>query len=142
MLSQGQVRVADSSSLDTTGSAEAPHALGSLSILEIVMKKLIAVAVLTLASVPAMAQHYHHGWRGYHHHHHHHRSPNWGPVIGGAILGAVIYDIYNRPVVVQQPPVIVQTPPVITQYPVQNCTPWTETQNPDGSITRSRTCTQ
>lgn len=30
MLSQGQVRIANSSSLDTTGSTEAPHALGSL----------------------------------------------------------------------------------------------------------------
>ncbi len=109
------------------------------------MKKILAVAVLALASIPAMAQHYHHGYRIQHHHHHHHRSPNWGPVIGGAILGAVIYDIYNRPVVVQQPPVVVQQPPVVVQQypqPVQNCTPWTEVQNSDGSITRSRTCTQ
>lgn len=105
------------------------------------MKKFLAVAVLTLAAVPAMAQHYHHGYRTQHHHHHY-RGPNWGHVVGGAVLGAVIYDIYNRPVVVQQPPVIVQTPPVVTQYPVASCTPWTETQNPDGSITRTRTCNQ
>lgn len=111
------------------------------------MKKLLAVAVLALASVPAMAQYYHHhGYRPpQHFHHHHHRGPNWGHVVGGAILGAVIYDIYNRPVVVQQPPVVIQQPPVVVQqFPqtVQNCTPWTETQNADGSITRSRTCTQ
>jgi hypothetical protein len=64
-------------------------------------------------------------------------------VLGGAIAGAVIYDIYNRPVVVQQPPVVVQQPPVY-QYPqpMQNCTPWTETMNPNGTITRTRTCNQ
>ncbi len=106
------------------------------------MKKILAIAVLTLAAIPAMAQH-HHGYR--HHHHHHYRGPNWGHVVGGAILGAVVYDIYNRPVVVQQPPVVVQQPPVVVQQypqPVLNCGPWTETQNSDGSITRSRTCTQ
>jgi hypothetical protein len=108
------------------------------------MKKLIAVAVLSLASVPAMAQYYHHSHRNIQYHHYH-RSPSWGPVVGGAILGAVIYDIYNRPVVVQQPPVVVQQPPVIVQSPpitIQNCTPWTETQNADGTITRTRTCSQ
>lgn len=102
------------------------------------MKRILAVAVLALATVPAMAQHHHGG-------HHGHRGGNWGwgPVLGGAVVGAVIYDIYNRPVVVQQPPVIVHQPPVY-QYPqtVQNCTPWTETQNPNGTITRTRTCNQ
>ena len=44
------------------------------------------------------------------------------------------------PVVVQQPPVVVQQPTVTVQ-PV-NCSPWTETQNPDGTITRTRTCAQ
>lgn len=103
------------------------------------MKRILAVAVLALATVPAMAQHHHGG------HHGGHRGGNWGwgPVLGGAVVGAVIYDIYNRPVVVQQPPVIVHQPPVY-QYPqtVQNCTPWTETQNPNGTITRTRTCNQ
>lgn len=103
------------------------------------MKKILAVAVLALAALPAVAQH-HHGYRPYYHHHH--RGPNWGPVVGGVILGAVITDIYNRPVVVQQPPVVIQQPPVINQYPVPNCTPWFETQNPDGSVTRTRTCNQ
>ena len=108
------------------------------------MKKLLVVATLTLASIPALAQHYNHGYRPPHHHHHY-RGPNWGPVIGGAILGAVVYDIYNRPVVVQQPPVVVQQPPIVVQQypqPMQNCSPWTETQNPDGTITRTRTCNQ
>ena len=103
------------------------------------MKKFIAVAVLTLAAIPAMAQH--HGYHGGHHHGHR-GGWGWGPVLGGVIAGAVIYDIYNRPVVVQQPPVVVQQQPVVVQSPMQNCTPWTETQNPNGTITRTRTCTQ
>lgn len=98
------------------------------------MKKLLAIVLLSLASVSAMAQHYYgYGYR------HYHGNGGWGHVLGGAVIGAVIYDIYNRPVVVQQPPVIVQQPPVVIQ---QNCTPWTETQHPNGTVTRSRTCNQ
>ena len=59
-------------------------------------------------SLPAMAQHGHYGHYG-------HRGHGWAPWIGGAILGAVAYDIYHRPVVVQQQPVIVQQPPVVVQ---------------------------
>lgn len=103
------------------------------------MKKLI-LAVALFASVPAFAQHYgHHGYHG--HHHGGYRGPGWGSVVGGAILGAVVYDIYNRPVIVQQPQVVVQTPPVVYQSQ-QNCTAWVETQSPDGTITRTRTCSQ
>jgi hypothetical protein len=40
---------------------------------------------------------------------------------------------------VQQPQVVIQQQPVIQS---QNCTPWTETQHPDGTITRTRTCQQ
>jgi len=101
-----------------------------------IMKKFILVLAL-FASVPAFAQHHHHGHYGYRHNH----GWGWGPVIGGAVLGAVIYDIYNRPVVVQQPPVVVQQPQVVYQSN-PNCGPWTETQNSDGTITRTRTCNQ
>lgn len=98
------------------------------------MKKFLFILLL-LSSVPAFAQHH---FR-YHGHGHGHQRGGWGlgPVVGGVVAGAVIYDIYNRSVVVQQP--------IIVQQPVQqnqNCTPWTETQNPDGSITRTRTCQQ
>ena len=99
------------------------------------MKKVI-LALALFASVPAFAQHH-----GHYGHHGGYRGPGWGTVIGGAILGAVIYDAYNRPVVVQQQPVIVQNPPVVYQ-PRENCTAWVETQQPDGTITRTRTCTQ
>jgi len=106
------------------------------------MKKLITLVLLTV-SVSAFAD-----WRhGGYHHGGFHRGSNWGwgPVLGGAIAGAVIYDIYNRPVVVQQPPIVVQQQqPIVVQQQSQpqDCTPWTETQTSDGKITRTRTCTQ
>lgn len=99
------------------------------------MKKLI-LAIALFASVPAFAHHY-----GHHGHHGGYRGPAWGNVIGGAVLGAVIYDIYNRPVIVQQPPVIIQNPTPIYQ-PRENCTLWKEVQSQDGTIYRERTCSQ
>jgi hypothetical protein len=99
------------------------------------MKRVLAVAVLTLATMPAMAHWQHHGgYRGYY-------GGGWGWVAPAIIGGAVVYGV-TRPetVIVQQPPIVVQNPPVIVQN--QNCTPWTETQNPDGTITRTRTCAQ
>jgi len=99
------------------------------------MKKIITLVLLTV-SVSAFAD-WHHG--GHHNGGHHRGGGNgwgWGPVLGGAVAGAVIYDIYNRPIVVQQPQIVVQNPPV----QMQTCTPWTETQHPDGNITRTRTC--
>ena len=98
------------------------------------MKKLLATALLSIASIPAMAQHGHYG------HYHGHRGGGWAPWIGGAVLGAVIYDVYNRPVVVQQPPVVVQQQPVIVQQQQSGCTHWREVQSADGTIYRERTC--
>ena len=110
------------------------------------MKKVLAVLLLTLATVPAMAQHYHgHGIRHHGHYGHHWRhngSGNWIPVlIGGAIVGAAIANS-KEPVVVQPQPTIVyqQTPVYVQRQPV--CTEWKEIQNPDGVIYRERTCTQ
>jgi hypothetical protein len=106
--------------------------------LEIDMKKLLAITLLTLAAMPAMAQyhHYHHGYWN--------RGPGGGWVwVAPTIIGGVIgYEIARNqpPVVVQQPPIVVQNPPVVVQN--QNCSPWTETQNPDGTVTRTRTCAQ
>ena len=103
------------------------------------MKKILIIAAL-LATSTAFAQHHGHRQHGYYGH----GGARWVPWVGGAIAGAVIYDIYNRPVVVQQPPVVIQQPPVVQQYPQysQQCSPWTETMNSDGTITRTRTCTQ
>lgn len=104
------------------------------------MKKFI-LALALMASSTAFAQHYG-GYHGGHGHHGGYHGPRWGQVVGGAILGAVVYDIYNRPVVIQpQPQVIVQQPQVVYQTR-QECTPWIETQNVDGTITRTRTCNQ
>jgi hypothetical protein len=104
------------------------------------MKKVLLAMSLVLLAGSASAQHFgHHG--GYGHGGYRGGGWGWGPVLGGALAGAVIYDIYNRPVVVQQPPVVVQQQPVIVQQN-QNCTPWTETQHNDGTITRTRTCSQ
>lgn len=99
------------------------------------MKKLLAILLLTSSSLSFAGPHH-----GGHHGFHHHRGYDfpWVPFVTGAVTGAVIYDIYNRPVVVQQPPVIVQQPSVVVQQ--QNCSIWTETQHPDGTITRTRTC--
>lgn len=103
------------------------------------MKKVILSLVLLMATVPALAQH--HGHRHGHGHGYWHRGPGgWNWVVPAVIGGAIVYGA-TRPatVVVDQPPVIVQNPPVVAQ---QNCSPWTEVQNPDGTITRTRTCQQ
>jgi len=103
------------------------------------MKKIAILLSLMVLSSPVLAQyhgHHHYGyWR-------HHGGPSpwiWvAPTIVGGVIG---YEIARNqpPVVVQQQPVIVQGAPVTVQ---QNCSPWTETQNADGTITRTRTCTQ
>ena len=99
------------------------------------MKKFL-IAMLILASTGAMAQHRHQGgYRG-----------NWiAPAIIGGVIGYGLtrnyYEPYYvpAPVIVQQQPVIVQTP-YYNQTP--NCTAWTEVQDQDGTITRTRTCRQ
>ena len=100
------------------------------------MKKIILTLAL-LASVPAFAQHYHH-----HHGYWQRGGNNWmwvAPTIIGGVIG---YEIArNQPPVVVQQPVIVQNQnlPTVQQ---QQCSPWTEVQNSDGTITRTRTCSQ
>jgi hypothetical protein len=102
------------------------------------MKKLLAIGLI-IASTSAMADHGFHGgyYRGPSHGYWRHEGGgNWAwvaPVVVGGVIG---YEIARpAPVIVQQVP-----PPVVyTQQP--NCSPWTEVQNPDGTITRTRTCT-
>lgn len=90
------------------------------------MKKILTILLLA-ACVSAQA----HGSRYGHYSHHNSGSWNWvAPmVIGGAIGYAATRPA--QPVVVQQPPVV---------YQQQNCGPWTQIQNPDGTITTTRTC--
>lgn len=100
------------------------------------MKKiLLALSLLTLTST-AMAQHYH--GNGFHHPGHY-RGPGFGWWVAPVVTGVIGYEIAKQQQVIVQQPVIVQNPPL---QPGQVCTPWTETQNPDGTITRSRTCNQ
>jgi len=94
------------------------------------MRKLFLISLLVSSS--AFAQHHHHGhWRPHH-------SGGWGWVVPAVVGGVVVYEITKPHVVVQQPPVVVQQPPVVVQQ--QNCSPWTEIRNPDGSVTVTRTC--
>lgn len=122
--------------------------------METLMKKIISLLLLTLCA-SAMAQHpgpgpypdNRYGNRYEHRHEHRHGHQGyWARGYGGGwvwmvpalIGGAIIYEAAR-----QQPPVIVQQQPVlVTPQPVQNCTPWTEVQSSDGTITRTRTCTQ
>ena len=100
------------------------------------MKKIIVALSLLALTGTAMAQHYHgHGFR--------HHGPrviyrdNWiAPAVGALIIGAAINEAHNRQV---QSQVIIQNPPTPLG---QVCTPWTETYNSDGTITRTRTCNQ
>jgi hypothetical protein len=102
------------------------------------MKKLLLALSMLAVVGTANAQWHHHGYYrgGY--------GNNW---VAPALIGGVIgYELsrpryYEPPVVVQQP-VIVQQQPVYTVTPQPSCTVWTETQHADGTITRTRTCTQ
>jgi hypothetical protein len=105
---------------------------------ENIMKKLFVSLLLVGATLPALAQHHGHGIRYNHYHHGYHRGNNWvAPLVIGGVVGYVLTR--PDPVIVQQP-VIIQPPMHIPMG--QNCSPWTETQQADGTITRTRTCTQ
>jgi hypothetical protein len=121
------------------------------------MKKLIALLLLTLSASAAMAQHQGHRYNGHYGHHGHHGNHarghmggGWGWTVPAAIGGLIVYQaIRPQPIIVQQPSVVYQQAPVVVQQPADNivlqnptCTPWTEVQSSDGSITRTRTCTQ
>ena len=97
------------------------------------MKKIL-VSLLITVSFGACAQHVH--WE--------HRGGGWGWVAPAVVGGVIGYEIARPPVyapapVIVQQPVIVEQPQVI-QSTQQNCSPWTQIQNPDGSITSTRTC--
>jgi hypothetical protein len=106
------------------------------------MKKIVTLTLLTL-SMSAMAQHgfrpHHYGYHGYY------SGPNYSWVAPTIIGGVIGYEIARnqQPVIVQQQPVIVQQPqPTIYYGQTPTCTVWTEVQQPDGTITRTRTCSQ
>lgn len=92
---------------------------------------------LLLVSSSAFAQH--NDYRHEHHGYWQRGGDNGWMWVAPTIIGGVIgYEIARN-----QPPVVVQQPPVIVQNPTPKvCSPWTEIQNPDGTITRTRTCNQ
>ena len=111
------------------------------------MKRILAV-FLVLVSTTVLAQPY----QPYHRHHGYWQrggGNGWmwvAPTIVGGVIG---YELArNQPVVVNPPttvivngqPVVVNPQPMIVQQP--QCSPWTEVLNPDGTVTRTRTCTQ
>jgi hypothetical protein len=109
------------------------------------MKKVLAGLILVASAVSANAQMIHgHGWVGPGYYRHGGYNNNW---IAPALIGGVIgYELsrpryYEPPVIVQQQPVIVQQP-VYSVTPQTSCTAWTETQQSDGTITRTRICNQ
>jgi hypothetical protein len=108
------------------------------------MKKLALALSLLVASTVASA----HGWEGhggyrgggYGHYENHYRGGynNW---VAPALIGGVIgYELAQPRTVYVQPPVVYQQPQVVYQTPY--CTPWTETVDQYGAVTRTRTCTQ
>ena len=103
------------------------------------MKKLLLSIFLVMLSASAMAQHGHHNGRhnGHHNGHWQRGYGGWNWMVPAIIGGAVVYST-TRPAET----VIVQQQPIVIQPQNQNCSPWTETQHADGSITRTRTCAQ
>jgi hypothetical protein len=102
---------------------------------EILVKKFLIVLLMTL-SATAMA----HGRGGYWARGH---GGAWHWMVPTIIGGAIVYEVARQQPVIVQQPVVVQSPqPVVVQPQAPSCSPWTETQNPDGTITRTRTCTQ
>ena len=102
--------------------------------------KRILVLILAFVSASAMAQH---GFR-HHHHHGYHSGPNYSwvaPTIIGGVIGYEIARNYT-PVVVQQPVIVQQVPATVYYGQSQQCTAWTEVQNLNGTVTRTRTCSQ
>ena len=107
------------------------------------MKKVLAVLLLTLATVPAMAQWHGHGVRHHGYYGGYYSGGGWvAPLIIGGVVGAAIANSRETVVVQPQPPVYVQQPQsvIIQRQPV--CTEWKEIQNSDGIIYRERTCSQ
>lgn len=122
------------------------------------MKKLLVLMLLAF-SASAMAQHHSHGsgfrhghgfkhghsWHGWHGGHGHWargHSGTWNWAVPAAIGGLLIYEATRQPIIVQPNPVVIQQQYVPLAQDNPTCTPWTEVHSSDGTITRTRTCTQ
>lgn len=115
------------------------------------MKKLLLTLTLMLFVGTALAGP--HGYNGsalrVQHHGHFGHQGHWRPGYGGSgwvwvvptLIGGVIgYEMAkNQPQQPVPPTTVIVQPPLMPQ---QNCSPWTETQHPDGTVTKTRTCNQ
>lgn len=98
------------------------------------MKKIVAIFLLTFFSATAFAQHGHRGHGKHHHGHWRHHGGHWQWVVPTIVAGAVVYSVVKS----QERPQ--ETVVVEKQVVMSNCSPWTEIENEDGTITRTRTC--
>ncbi|TFG95162.1 hypothetical protein E4H12_13875 [Candidatus Thorarchaeota archaeon] len=98
------------------------------------MKKILFV-LMVLFTTAAFAggghghRNYGHGGHGGHGGHWKQHSNAWVWVVPAIVGGMIVFQA-TRP----QPVIIERT------LVEPNCSPWTEVQNPDGTITRTRTC--
>jgi hypothetical protein len=103
------------------------------------MKKLLIILLASVSFV-AFAQRHGHVPHGHVPHHSHgkwrHSSHGWEWIVPTIIGGMIVWQVTRPP----EPIVIQQPPPVLITQPQPNCSPWTEIQNADGTITRTRTC--
>ena len=111
------------------------------------MNKLIALLTLVGISASVQANGYHYyrqpTFQVQHHHHHSHgrwrhsHHGGWEWVVPAVIGGVIVWQATRPP----EPQVVVQQQ-VVVPDPNGNCSPWTEIQNADGTITRTRTCSK
>lgn len=103
------------------------------------MKKIIAALGILLVSSSVMAQHRHYHTPPKPHYQHSHRNNyNWvAPAVIGGLIG---YGIYQQQVT--PPPVVMHEMHPSYVYQPRQCGPWVTQRNYDGTVTRSRTCTQ
>ena len=111
------------------------------------MKKFLLAGIMTIFAGVAIAGPHgyhgsalrvqHHSHHSYHSHWRHNSNAGWVWVVPTLIGGVIGYEIAkNQPV----PPTTVVVQPSLV--PLQNCSLWTETQHSDGTITKTRTCSQ
>lgn len=92
------------------------------------MKKL-AILFLSLVATAAMSHPYNYGVRPGHGHWQRHGN-EWVWVVPTIVGGIVVYEA-TRPRI-----------DPLNSVELKQCSPWTEIQNSDGTITRTRTCNQ
>lgn len=96
------------------------------------MRTMLALILMTVSTLAWAGGP--HGHRNHHYHRHHN---HWHWVAPAIVSGAVVYHL-TRPEPLPPPVPYVYYPVPQPSY----CTAWTEWMNPDGTVTRSRTCSQ